>query len=109
MDTVAHFTRLFAYDTWANQEVLAGLRAAPEIPARALGWIAHILGSERLWLERLEVKAQTPPVWPQFSVEECEEQAADMSRLWRNFSGSEQRGLVERIHPLSQQQGRRME
>ena len=85
MDTIAHFTRLFAYDAWANQEVLAGLRAAPEIPARALGWIAHILASERLWLERLEGKEQTLPVWPQFSVEECEEQAADVSKLWRNF------------------------
>ena len=98
MDTVAHFTRLFAYDAWANQEVLAGLRAAPEIPARALGWIAHILGSERLWLERLEGKAQTLPVWPQFSEEECEEQAADMSRLWRNFlEASREASLRESI------------
>jgi uncharacterized damage-inducible protein DinB len=85
MDTVAHFTRLFAYDAWANQDVLAGFRAAPAIPARALGWIAHILASERLWLERLEGKAQTLPVWPQFSVEECGAQAADMSQLWKNF------------------------
>jgi len=29
MDMIEHFTRLFAYDEWANQEALAGLRAAP--------------------------------------------------------------------------------
>ena len=54
MDVVEHFNRLFAYDAWANQEVLAGLRAASTPPARPLKFIAHILAAERLWLERLE-------------------------------------------------------
>jgi uncharacterized damage-inducible protein DinB len=73
MNTVDHLTRLFTYDAWANQEVLAGLRAAPQSPARSLKFIAHILAAERLWLE--------------FTLEECENVAADLSQLWKNYLG----------------------
>ncbi len=85
MDAVAHYTRLFAYDAWANQEVLANLRTAPTPPARALKYIAHILAAERLWLERLEQREEKLPVWPEFTVEECLKQAAELAALWKNY------------------------
>ena len=85
MNTVDHFTRLFAYDAWANHEVLSGLRTASEPPARCLKFIAHILAAERLWLERLELKEQTLPVWPGFTVDECGHLAADLSQRWKRY------------------------
>jgi len=85
MDTVEYFTRLFTYDAWANHEVLAGLRAGPAPPARCLKFVSHILASERVWLERLEQKQQTLPVWPEFTIERCESQAAELSQLWKNY------------------------
>ena len=85
MNAVEHFNRLFAYDAWANQEVLASLRATPEPPGRPLKFIAHILAAERLWLERLEHKEQTLPVWPELSVEECGNLAGDQSQLWKHY------------------------
>jgi uncharacterized damage-inducible protein DinB len=84
MDTVQHYTRLFAYDAWANQEVLANLRKAPTPPARARKYIAHILAAERLWLERLEQREEKLPVWPEFTIEECQKQAAELAALWKN-------------------------
>jgi uncharacterized damage-inducible protein DinB len=102
MDTVEHFSRLFAYDAWANQEVLTGLRATPTPPARSLKFIAHILAAERLWLERLVVpaKGQQPAilVWPQFTLEECERQAAELSLLWKKYLGeSSEADLAEPV------------
>jgi uncharacterized damage-inducible protein DinB len=85
MNPVEHYIRLFAYDAWANQEVLAGLRRAPTPPARALKFVAHILAAERLWLERLENKAQSVPVWPEFALEECWRQALELSGLWKTY------------------------
>ena len=95
MNTVEHFIRLFAYDAWANHEVLAGLRAAkPEPPARSLKFIAHILASEQLWLERLEEKEQTLPVWPEFAIAECEKLAVELSQLWKSYlEASNEAGL----------------
>ena len=85
MDLIQHFTRLFAYDGWANQEVVAGLRGAVTPPLRALQLMAHIFASERLWMDRLKQKEQTLPVWPDFTIEECETQAAELPALWKLY------------------------
>lgn len=84
MDLVEHFARLFAYDAWANREVLANFHAA-EPPPRALQWMAHVLASQRLWMERLEQKPQTLPVWPEFTIAQCESETAALSLLWKNY------------------------
>ena len=85
MNLLEHLTRLCTYDAWANQEVLSGLRRLPMPPARALKFLAHILASERLWLERLAQRKQSLPVWPELTTEECERQAAELSLLWKNY------------------------
>ena len=85
MDLIAHFTRLFAYDGWANQEVLTGLRASATPLPRALELMAHIFSSERLWMARLEQKPHTLPVWPTLTLEECDGQATELPVLWKNY------------------------
>ena len=85
MNAVDHFSRLFSYDAWANEEVLNSMRGLPAPPARPLKFLAHILAAERLWLERLGGQEQMLPVWPQFSFEECERQAAEMSQRWKAY------------------------
>jgi uncharacterized damage-inducible protein DinB len=98
MDLIEHFTRLFAYDGWANQEVLAGLRTSVTPLPRALELMAHIFSSERLWMERLEQKAHTLPVWPKFTIEECDRQAAEIPALWKNYlAGSSEADLAEPV------------
>jgi uncharacterized damage-inducible protein DinB len=98
MDLIEHFARLFAYDGWANQEVLAGLRTAVTPLPRALELMAHIFSSERLWMERLEQKPQSLPVWPGFTIEECERQAAELPALWNLYlAGKSEAGLAEPV------------
>jgi uncharacterized damage-inducible protein DinB len=98
MDMIKHFTRLFAYDGWANQEVLAGLRNTATPVPRALELMAHISSAQRLWMERLEHKPQSLPVWPAFTVEECEKQAAELSVLWKRYlAGSSEASLAEPV------------
>jgi uncharacterized damage-inducible protein DinB len=89
MNAVDHFKRLFAYDAWANQEVLAGLRAAAQAPARSAEFIAHLLAAERLWLHRIEQQQPAIRVWPEFTLQQCETMAADLSQppkaIWLNW------------------------
>src|SRR5262245_39959759 len=49
MDLVAHHRRLFAYNAWANREVLATLDPAASRSARQVRVFAHIVGAEELW------------------------------------------------------------
>jgi len=85
MEMIPHIQRLFLYDDWANREVLALLQELREPPPRSLKLLAHIVSAERLWLERLRLQKQTYPVWPQFTLEQCKLEVAELPGLWKNY------------------------
>lgn len=88
METVENLRRLFSYDQWANGEVLAGFSVAGAPPQRGLELMAHVLSAQRLWLERLQGKPQTLPVWPQFTLKQCDAQAKELPGLWAGYMDS---------------------
>jgi uncharacterized damage-inducible protein DinB len=92
MSMLPYFQRLFAYDDWANREVLASLQSLQAPPPRSLKFLAHILSAERLWLERLLVQKPTYPVWPVFSLEQCGLEVAELPGRWKNYLGSLKEG-----------------
>ncbi len=86
MDLLEHLRRQFAYDAWANCEVLtaiAGGSGSPSAPALKL--LAHILSAERLWLERIRQQPQSLPVWPEFTLDQGKAQIDEIARLWREY------------------------
>ncbi len=85
MNMLEHIEGLFSYDDWANGEVLASLQALHAPPARSIKLLAHIVSAERLWLERLLVKKQTWPVWPQFTIEQCKLEVDQLPGLWTTY------------------------
>jgi uncharacterized damage-inducible protein DinB len=85
MDLLEHLRRQFAYDSWANREVLAGLRASAHPGPRQLQLLSHILSAERLWLERIRKQPQSLPVWPDFTSDQCETQIESLAQLWHEF------------------------
>jgi len=71
-----HLQRLFAHLQWADEQVLAALRAATSAPEGAVQLYAHVLASEHNWLARLAGTAQMDLV-PTLSLHACEELARD--------------------------------
>jgi len=80
-----HIRSLFAYDDWANREVLSSLQALAAPPARSINVLGHIVSAERLWLERLRVRKQTFPVWPAFTLEQCKLEVEHLPGLWKSY------------------------
>lgn len=98
MGLLEHLRRQFAYDAWANREVLNALKVSAHPNPRPLQLLAHILSAERLWLERIRKRPQSLPVWPDTAVGECEAQISDLSRLWNEFlSELSSAGLAEKV------------
>lgn len=77
--------RQFAYDAWANREVLNAIRAAGGENTRSLQLMAHVLATERVWLERLRQEPQSVPVWPEADLALCESEASRLERLWLEY------------------------
>ncbi len=90
MNLADYLRRQFAYDEWANREVLTAIRSgggANQSSAnhRSLQLMSHILAAERVWLERLKYQPQSVPVWPEPDLARCEAQAAELGGLWLEF------------------------
>jgi uncharacterized damage-inducible protein DinB len=80
-----YLRREFAYDEWANKEVLNAIRAAGSANQRSLQLMSHILAAELVWLERLKQQSQSVPVWPEPDLAQCEAQAAKLGGQWLEF------------------------
>jgi uncharacterized damage-inducible protein DinB len=79
-----YLQKLFAYDHWANREVLASLRAA-DPPALALKLLGHIVGTEWLYLSRLRGTRSPMAVWPELTREQCSVNLDQLQRLWQDM------------------------
>lgn len=72
--------RLLRYDVWANRETLQSLHQGI-VPARSLRWMAHIIGAEFLWLDRIDGHPASLPVWPNLTLDQCAERLGQLSGL----------------------------
>jgi uncharacterized damage-inducible protein DinB len=81
--------RLFSYDAWANREALASLRAAPEASRpRPLRILAHVIGAESLWLDRLHRRPAALGVWPTLDLDGCDSSLTALAAEWTAFLGA---------------------
>lgn len=64
--------KLIDHLAWADAKALAALRAAPEPNARVREIYAHVLGSERTWISRIEGGTSPLAIWPKLSDEEMQ-------------------------------------
>jgi len=85
MELAEYLGHQFAYDAWANREVLSVIRGSGGETQGAIRLMAHILSAEGLWLERLKGEPQSLPVWPEFDLDQCKARATALEGLWIEY------------------------
>jgi uncharacterized damage-inducible protein DinB len=78
---LAGFRRLLEHDGWANVAALVALREGPA-PPKAVAWLSHIIGAERLWIARIRQEPPAMPVWPDFDLETCAAELTELQGEW---------------------------
>ena len=68
MSTLEPLIRRFRFEEWANRNVLGSLRSLDAAPSKAVRWFAHIVGTEYLWLARIESAPSPYAVWPDWDL-----------------------------------------
>ena len=68
---------LVAHLRWADERTITGMRSLPSPDPQALRWMAHVLGSEHLWLARILGTEPRVAVWPELDLEGCAQLARD--------------------------------
>ena len=86
MATLDWFRRLFDYDYWATQAALESIEAISGSRERVLKVAGHLVGAQRVWLERLEGPESSPGApWPALSLEEARAAAEDLRDRFTAF------------------------
>ena len=62
MELRIDFGRLLAHDRWANGRALESVEALPDPPAKAVFLVAHVLGAEVAWIDRM-TSGRDPADW----------------------------------------------
>jgi uncharacterized damage-inducible protein DinB len=88
MEFFDYLRNLFVYDHWANREALQSLRAAGTPPPRSHQLMAHILGTEYVWLSRIQQQPSPLAVWPDLSLAECDEHIDRLAGVWSDYLAS---------------------
>jgi len=90
------WTKLFAYDDWANREEVSHLRSFAAPPAKAIKILAHIVGTEWLWLGRLRRESKPAMVWPDLTLDQVSQQIDRLRDEWpKEF---EKKDVVEYVN-----------
>jgi RimJ/RimL family protein N-acetyltransferase/uncharacterized damage-inducible protein DinB len=80
-----HFIRLLGHQAWANGQALDALHRSDPLDTAALALLAHILGSEQVWLTRLRGDAARVAVWPEADPAECRRLATETEIGYREY------------------------
>ena len=74
-----HFSELFDYDLWANQQWIAAIPNLPD-PERAREVLTHILKAQYIWLTRCLSEESNTSLTGDF-----EQDAAHLHRAWKEL------------------------
>jgi uncharacterized damage-inducible protein DinB len=85
MDRLTSHRRLFLHSAWANRETWSSLAAAGAPPERAARFFAHVLGTEYLWLSRLQGEPSPLAVWPELDLTQMAAQLEILGGAWLDY------------------------
>jgi uncharacterized damage-inducible protein DinB len=81
-----HFAKIFQHLKWADARVLESLRAAQSVLKKDLDLYAHVLGSEHVWLSRINGTAPKLAVWPSLTLDECEKLGGENAGAYQKLA-----------------------
>ena len=103
---------MFAYNAWANRDEVRHLRSLSKPPEKAIKLLAHIIGTEWLFLGRLRRETKPAIVWPNLTLDQIAAQIEKLAAAWPSEFGRTDKGREmeqpRRRHPGPRRPARRV-
>jgi len=80
-----HYTRLFEYNLWANNEFSEVLRANQYQNPKILKLLSHLANAQAIWLSRIKNEKSPVGVWDEHTEKEALELWGNTSQDWLDF------------------------
>lgn len=101
MKTVDQYLRLFAYDIWANDQVLLTLQKHLDFPEsdRAIAYYSHIAASQEHWYRRIKGQAsEDMKLWPEYGLPAALQKLKTYAEKWKVLIESNRSDFDRKIH-----------
>lgn len=93
-----YLRRLFAYNSWANEQLIVSLKKVETVPEEILKLINHIYAAQTLWLSRIKNEHyQTVVIWPQEDFEQLRNKIEVSDKEWIAFVSQISEERIEQI------------
>lgn len=96
MDSADRLLRLFAYDNWANEQILLTLQDNMDFDGaeKAAEYYAHIAGAQDLWFRRIKRQSLDDlKVWPDYDMAVALQKLKTLSERWQRLIESNRSDL----------------
>lgn len=96
MDSADRLLRLFTYDNWANEQVLLSIQENIDFDQadKAVGFYAHIAGSQDLWLRRIKNQPlEDLQIWPDYDLSAALKKLKTLYEKWQRLIESNRSDL----------------
>ena len=94
------FIRLFAYDMWANEQVLLTLQEHHNFSQteQAVIYFSHIAGAQELWYKRIQQEpVEDLKVWPDYGLPKALQKLKTYAEKWKALATSNRSELDRKI------------
>ncbi len=88
-----HFTKLFQYESWANEQVIVALQSMERTDNRSLELFSHILAAHLNWYNRVKDDNTYIPLWEKRDLSDSVILLRQISKRWLE--------LIEEVDELS--------
>lgn len=85
MQTTEEVRQVFAFERWANGQVLESLESLLEPPPELLALGGHLLGAVDTWLSRIEGVAPEAGLWDTVTLVDLHRRSEDVARRLADF------------------------
>lgn len=100
MNSSDQLLRLFKYDRWANEQILATLQDNMpfEGSEKCLEYFAHIAGSQEMWYGRIKGSSLDDiEIWPDYGLAVAQQKLNTLSANWKRLLDSNSSNLDKTI------------
>lgn len=93
-----HLIHLFKYNDWATKESAKYIMEAKYNHQRVYDLLAHIINSQKIWLNRVLMNNIKSDPWKSYSPDQCVKLSTEVTKAWINLlEGMDENDLQKRI------------
>ena len=81
----SYIEKLYAYNDWANKEILKSLQSQQVVDEYCLKIFSHVINAQFIWHRRIANQTNVYKIWDVWNFDQLQEAIEDSSAKWKAY------------------------